>query len=49
MNKRNDNADDDVRRKGKKKRREKKDLISTTWKMKYNFNPPKITQHFWRL
>lgn len=49
MNKRNDNTDDDVRRKRKKKKRKKKDFISANWKIKYDFNPAKITKHFWRL
>jgi len=49
MNKRNDDADDDVRRKRKKRKKRKKDFISTTWKFKYDFNPSKITKHFWRL
>jgi len=46
--KRNDRADDDARRKRKKKKR-RKDFISTTWKINYDFNPSKITKHFWRL
>jgi len=46
---RNDNTDDDVRRKRKKRKKRKKDFISTSWKIKYDFNPSEITQHFWRL
>jgi len=45
---RNDNTDDDARRKSKKKKRRK---ISSPQlgRIKYDFNPSEITQHFWRL
>jgi len=31
------------------RRKGEKDFVSTTWEMKCDFSPSKITKHFWRL